>query len=348
MKFLSVAPMIDPCVAQLIDANLDRAREGLRVIEDWCRYGARNENIVITLKDWRQRLGSHHLHIYKQARSTENDHGIGLKHPEQNNRNSPEKIISANSARVQEALRVLEEFTSCLDPSLASTASKIRYGLYDLELEILNLTIGFKRRNKLFDSTICLVTRPQDNLIEIVEEAINVGINMIQYRGKKGTDKDNYLQAEKIAELCKKSNTLFIINDRIDFALALDADGVHLGQNDLATDVARRLIGTERLIGRSTNCLEHINLASQEGCDYIGLGPIFFTNTKSEVKPIGLDILKKIPKKINLPYFAIGGIDHSNVKSVSNAGAKRIAIVSAIMNSKNLKEDVHKLKEGIS
>ena len=142
MNAMGSAFLSDPQVDRLIDANLDRAREGLRVVEDWCRFGLERDDLVITLKDWRQRLGRLHRDQYKQARSTATDGGAGLEHPAQLDRHSPRQVVAANCARVQEALRVLEEFTRGGDPLLASESAAIRYGLYDLEVSCLNATRG--------------------------------------------------------------------------------------------------------------------------------------------------------------------------------------------------------------
>lgn len=151
---------LDPRVARLIDANLDRAREGLRVVEDWCRFGLEQQDLVVRLKDCRQRLGKLHHDSYKQARSTSTDTGAGLEHPAQLDRHSPDHVVAANCARVQEALRVLEEYGRSIDPALAAEAAAIRYGLYDLEVTCLNATLGSRRRNKLQDCRLCLITTP--------------------------------------------------------------------------------------------------------------------------------------------------------------------------------------------
>ena len=133
---------LDPRVARLIAATLDRAREGLRVVEDWCRFGLERDDLVICLKDWRQRLGKLHQQRYKLARSTVTDPGAGLEHSAQLDRHSPRQVVEANCGRVEEALRVLEEYGRSVDPLLASEAAAIRYGLYDLEVTCLKATGG--------------------------------------------------------------------------------------------------------------------------------------------------------------------------------------------------------------
>ena len=340
MKSMPVAPIADLRVAQLIDANLDRAREGLRVVEDWCRFGLDREDLVVTLKDWRQRLGRHHHDSYKQARSTATDQGIGLTHPAQQERHEPWHVVAANCARVQEALRVLEEFARQPDPQLAASAAAIRYGLYDLEVTVLQANAGKKRRQQLQACNLCLITTSQsdlhrNDLLKTVSAALVAGIDMVQYRNKEASDLQRLTQAKELASLCRKHGALFIVNDRIDLALAVDADGVHLGQDDLPTDVARGLIGSERLLGRSTQFLAQLQKAEAEGCDYLGVGPVNTTATKPERQPIGLAYIKEASKATQLPWFAIGGINISNLEAVRQAGAKRIAVVGAIMNSQD-------------
>lgn len=333
MKSMLGSPIAALRVVQLIDANLDRAREGLRVVEDWCRFGLDRQDLVITLKDWRQQLGRHHLDSYKQARCTLTDQGLGLKHPAQQDRKAPSQIVSANCARVQEALRVLEEFARLPDPELATTAAAIRYGLYDLEVTLLKASDGANRRQQLHDCHLYLITSPTTDLVGTVNAGLEAGIGMVQYRRKDGSDLERLTEAKELAALCRKHGVLFIVNDRIDLAMAVDADGVHLGQDDLPTDVARSLIGHDRLLGRSTHCLEQLQKAEQEGCDYLGVGPINATATKPDREPVGITYVKEASKATQLPWFAIGGIDVSNLDAVREAGAQRVAVVRAIMSA---------------
>ncbi len=334
--------VIDP-LPQLIDANLDRAREGLRVIEEWCRFELSDKEIVKTIKNWRQLLGQHHLEIYKLARCTSSDSGIGLTHPAQQSRHSPIDIISANFARVQEALRVLEEFCRESNSKLAKIATKIRYEAYDLEIKVLRGNISSKRKKLLESSKIYLITDPRENLSAIVCEALEAGIKMIQYRSKLTSDIQMYLQAKELCLLCKRYNSLFIVNDRIDIALAVNADGVHLGQDDMPTDVVRRLIGNEMILGRSTHSLKEIEVAQEQGCDYLGVGPIMETKTKPGIQPLGTDFICKVLDSATIPWFAIGGINIENIHQLHSAGAKRVAVIGAVMNAKDPSTAARKL-----
>ena len=329
--------------AQLIDANLDRAKEGLRVIEDWCRFHLNNDEIIITLKDWRQRLGSLHLREYKFARDTSSDKGLGLTHPEQIRRKRSEEIVSANCARVQEALRVLEEFSRESDPLLAKTSQEIRYGLYELEIKILRSSIYLKRLNILNSCNLYLITSPHKQLKLIVKNALEEGVKMVQYRNKDIHDLQKLEEANELSHICKDFNALFIINDRIDIAIAVNADGVHLGQDDMPTSLAREIIGEDAIIGKSTHSFDQIRVASNECCDYLGIGPIYATGTKPNIQSLGVNYLKEVGSLTTLPWFAIGGINSSNLNEIKSTKAKRIAVVGAIMDSTDSRESTSQL-----
>ena len=333
MKSMPVTPPSDNRIAQLIDANLDRAREGLRVMEDWCRFGLKRSDFSIQIKDWRQQLGAHHHKIYRKARLTSKDPAMGISHPLQKVRETPEAVFIANSSRVQEALRVIEEFTRITDTKLCEVATKIRYQTYDIEIKVLNSNENMDKRQTLKDCSIYLLTTNRSNLEEVVLQALKAGVKIVQYREKFLNDNEKVLQAKSLASLCKEYNSLFIINDRIDIALAVEADGIHLGQEDMPTKIAREILGTEKIIGRSTHCSEDIKNAEKEGCDYIGIGPIFPSETKKQLRPLGIDYLKKGLSETLLPAFAIGGINSSNINKLNHINNLRIAVSDAIINS---------------
>ena len=335
MKSMPVTPPTDNRIAQLIDANLDRAREGLRVMEDWCRFGLKRNDFSVQIKDWRQQLGAHHHNIYRKARLTSEDPAMGVSHPLQKNRSTPEDIFIANSSRVQEALRVLEEFTRITDPKLSEIATRIRYETYEIEIKVLNAKEGIGNRQILKSCSLYLITANRKDLADIVLQALEAGVKIVQYREKFLNDNEKVNQAKELASLCKKYNSLFIVNDRIDIALAVKADGIHLGQEDFSTKIARELLGPEKIIGRSTHCIEDLENAEKEGCDYIGIGPIFPSETKKKLTPIGIDYLRKGSEMTLLPAFAIGGINSSNIHKLNQINNLRIAVSDAIINSNN-------------
>ena len=326
-------------IFQIIDANLDRAREGLRVLEDWARFGLGENDCVTRIKNFRQILGKNHLEVYKQSRNYIEDECKGLTHHEQINRKTPEQIISSNSARVQEALRVIEEFTRLDNNELSKIASEIRYAIYTLEIDLITLSKYKKAEEILKENNLYVITNQKENLLKIIEDILIAGVKIIQHRFKMGTDKDHLKEAIEIKKLCKKHNALFIINDRVDIALASNADGIHLGQDDLDLKTARKLLGYSKIIGISASNESDISSALKGGCDYIGIGPVFETSTKKDKKPIGIEKIKSLTKDLNIPWFAIGGIKSNNISYLKRNGFKKVALVSQLMNSEDPKED---------
>lgn len=321
-------------IERLLDANLDRAREGLRVLEDWCRFGLNRPDLVTRFKDLRQRLGRCHRWVYKMARHAASDGAAGLTHPAQEERLDPLAVLAANAGRVQEALRVLEEFGRASDPALAEEAARIRYILYDLEVDCLrgSSTTATARKERLNSCHLYLITAPCPDLLDMVEAALIAGVRVVQYRPKQEpcTDLERYEQARALRQRCLQHGALFLVNDRLDLALAVDADGVHLGQDDLPVQVARRVLGPERLIGRSTHGPDQLRQAIAEGCDYVGVGPVYATPSKPGRRAVGMDYVATAARESSIPWFAIGGIDATNLRGVQEAGARRVAVIRAI------------------
>ena len=326
-------------IYQIIDANLDRAREGLRVLEDWARFGIGEKDLVVRIKNLRQILGKEHLEIYKISRNYVEDQCKGLTHVAQVNKKSSYQIISSNSARVQEALRVIEEFSRNHNNNLSKIASEIRYEIYSLEIELLNFNTRKEAKLIISENNLYAITDQKENLLEIIEEILLGGVKIIQYRFPEGNDKDHIEKAIHIKNLCKKYNSLLIINNRVDIALASNADGVHLGQEDIDLISARKLIGISKIIGITANNENDIRNAIKEGCDYIGVGPVFKTSTKKNKEPLGIGKVKALTKDINIPWFAIGGIKMVNISSLKNSGIRKVAVVSGLFNSEDPKEE---------
>lgn len=184
--------------------------------------------------------------------------------------------------------------------------------------------------------------------IETVRLAISAGIKTIQLREKLLSKKDIHKEALTIRSLTLRYGVTFIVNDHIDIALAVDADGVHLGQDDMPLKEARKIVGRRMIIGVSTHSIKQALDAEAGGADYIGLGPIFKTATKDAGKPKGIALLKKISEQINIPIAAIGGITHDNAREVLNSGTDAIAVASGILSGdikKNVKRFLSVLKD---
>lgn len=179
------------------------------------------------------------------------------------------------------------------------------------------------------------------SLVNVLKQMGECGVRLVQYRNKGGALREAYAQAMKLRDMAGNNGMTFIVNDRCDLALAVEADGVHLGQLDLPLEMARHLMGDDRVIGVSTHRIEEVKAATRGGADYLGFGPIYATSTKTDHEPIvGLDGLRRVRELTELPIFAIGGIDPSSVADVSVAGADGVAVASAILDSRNREETV--------
>jgi thiamine-phosphate pyrophosphorylase len=179
--------------------------------------------------------------------------------------------------------------------------------------------------------------------ISDVQQAISADIGVVQLRNKKSSTRDFYRQAIELRKICRK--TIFLINDRLDIALAADADGVHLGQNDLPYNIARKLLGKKKIIGLTVHTLDEAIAAQDMGADYIGVSPIFATTTKSDAgEPCGIEGLTKIREKITIPIVTIGGINLSNAQAVINAGADALCAISAVVTKSDVCAEIKKFQ----
>jgi len=206
---------------------------------------------------------------------------------------------------------------------------------------------------KNIDWKLCLVADAEvvgeKNIIPVLLEALEGGVTVVQLRGKKLNTRKFLKISLNVVDILKEKNIPLIINDRVDIALSCDADGVHLGQDDLSPFFARKILGKNKLIGVSVNTLNEAIEAVKEGADYLGVGPIFFTQTKKDLRPpLGLEGLRSIRKKVKVPILAIGGINSNNVGEIIKAGADGVAVVSAILSAKNILKATLELRKAIS
>lgn len=311
-------------VLKILDANLDRVREGLRVIEEWLRFGEANLHQAALCKAMRQEISSFHSEAMHQARNTPGDPLTAVDHPGEVERLDVGDLLRVNFARIQEGLRVIEEYAKLIDIQLAKAAKQWRYQIYTLE----SACLGDKLRNRL--TPLYLVTSPHPNLLAIVEAALRGGLRLVQLREKEAEGRFIFDLACKLRELCSRYDALLIINDRVDLALASGADGVHLGQLDLPIAEARKLLGPNCLIGQSTHSPTEAAQSLLDRADYIGIGPVFATPTKPGRTAVGFDYVDHC-RNLPIPGYAIGGIDSDNLDAVLGAGAKCVAVVRAIM-----------------
>jgi len=190
----------------------------------------------------------------------------------------------------------------------------------------------------ILDPSVC----PDRSLTDVLKEAAAAGVRLFQYRNKSASMKEAYAEALLLRNVARDANVTFIVNDRCDLALAVDADGVHLGQEDLPLDLARKVMGPDRLIGISTHNPDQVREATAGKPDYLGFGPIFKPGSKQDHDPVvGLEGLRAMRTLTSLPVFAIGGIQVDQVREVMRAGANGVAIISAILKAQDISHAVN-------
>ena len=208
---------------------------------------------------------------------------------------------------------------------------------HDERLQIL-------RNADLYGITGECFSHGRDN-IAVAEDMLKAGIPVLQYREKEKSMRKKYEQCVRLRELASRFGALFLINDHIDLCLAVEADGVHIGQDDLPLEAVRRLIGPDKIIGLSTHSPEQAEDAVRRKADYIGVGPIYRTFTKKDVcDPVGLSYLRYAAEHVSLPFVTIGGIKEHNVAEVVRNGAKCVCMVSEIAGAENIEETVKNIR----
>jgi thiamine-phosphate pyrophosphorylase len=176
-----------------------------------------------------------------------------------------------------------------------------------------------------------------------VQNAVAAGVEAVQYRRKDASTSELFAEAAVLRQLCRR--TLFLVNDRVDIALAVEADGVHLGQEDLPLPIARKLLGKERIIGLTVHSLEEARRAEAAGADYLGVSPIFTTQTKADAgPPAGIQLIQQIKRAVQIPLVAIGGINLANALEVIRAGADGLGAISAVVNRKDVQAEIKKFQ----
>jgi thiamine-phosphate pyrophosphorylase len=320
--------------ARILDANGNRAREALRVLEDHSRFVLGDAFLAGQLKQLRHdltaALSALPTDLLLQARDTEHDVGTAVSTAAEWDRPDVAAVVTANAKRLQEALRSLEEYGKVVSADLGQRLEQLRYRSYTLERA---LVVGARARERLAAAVLyVLVTDSlcRASLAGTVREALRGGADVIQLRDKDADDRTLLAQARELRKMTRDAGALFIVNDRPDMAILADADGVHLGQEDLPVREARRLLGAEALIGVSTHNVEQVRRAVLDGASYIGVGPTFPSQTKEFAALAGLDFVRQACAETTLPAFALGGIGLDNLQRVLDAGARRIAVSHAI------------------
>lgn len=323
---------------RILDAAANRAGEGLRVVEDFARFGLNDAHLSRLLKECRHELASALVALPETsrlaARDTLGDVGTAIGTASEYQRGSAVDVARASFKRVQEALRTLEEFGKLIDFDAAALARRIeqlRYRLYTVEKAVLRTQFS---RERLLDQRLYLLVTASSCVAgceAVVRAALTAGVKLVQVREKTMSDRELVEHARRLREWTRETNALLIVNDRPDIAVLAEADGVHVGQDELSVRDARRIVGPDRLVGVSTHTIEQARRAVLDGADYLGVGPTFPSGTKSFEAFAGLGFVRQVASEITLPWFAIGGIDAGNLADVQSASASRIAVSGAIL-----------------
>jgi thiamine-phosphate pyrophosphorylase len=345
---------MERAVYRIIDANFNRAREAVRVVEEFCRFALNSAVLSEQAGELRHRLsaavGELDAGRLISSRDTVGDVGVGRTLSNQLQRAELKDCFTAACKRLTEALRALAETTRTVNPSVADTMENLRYTAYTLEKDIVlfsDTTEKF-RRVELY---VIITSNLAGDVISLTHRCAAGGADCIQLRAKDIDDDQLFALAVEFAQICRDSNVLSIINDRVDITVAAAADGVHLGQNDLPVEQARKLQLGPLIIGRSTHSIDQLRAACEELPTYVSLGPVFSTGTKATAEPVGLEYVKQgveILADTGIGHVAIGGIMLDNVEGVLEAGAKAIAVCSAVTEVKDPTAACRALKEKIT
>jgi thiamine-phosphate pyrophosphorylase len=337
--------------ARLLDAAANRAREALRVLEDHARFVLDDALLCESLKglrhDLTRALLEHGPPGLLEMRDTLGDVGTSVQAEGEYRRDSLRDVVLAAGKRLGESLRSLEEYGKLIGPQLGERVEALRYRFYTVEKA---LSLVGKAQRALRDARLYVLLSGASCVASLewtIEQAAEGGAAIVQLREKELTDREWLRRAADVRRWTRRAGVLFIVNDRPDIARLVEADGVHLGQDDLPVREARRLLGPDALIGVSTHEPEQVNRAVLDGASYLGVGPTFPSGTKKFDHFPGLDFVRQATTMTAIPMFVLGGIDESNVRSVAQAGATRVAVGQAVAAADDPRAAAAALLEGL-
>lgn len=331
--------------SRIIDANLNRAREAARVAEEYARFTLDSPELAARLKNTRHKLreladalGGALL----AARDTPGDVGTQISTEAEGSRGSGADVAAAALKRLEEALRVIEEYAKTESAEAAAAAEKLRYETYAIESDLLGprQRLNDARLYVIVTTSLCSGRDP----VEVARAAIRGGAEIVQLREKEMAGGEFLALATQLREVCSELGALFIVNDRADIAAACGADGVHLGQTDVPCAEARKLFGSGAIIGVSTHAIEEARQAEAGGADYIGVGTIFATQTKVPERLAGLEYIRAVAAEITVPGFPIGGMKPGVIRSVIEAGGERVAVCTAIISAADVEAAAREIR----
>jgi len=325
-------------VWRAVDASANRAGEALRVVEDVVRFVLDDAQLTALAKDLRHSLATllaqSPLTHRVALRDVAGDVGIGLEPPVSLRRMSPVDLIAANAARASQALRSLAECAAVVAPDVANGFEQLRYRLYAVERGAL---IAARARERLEGIALCVLVDAQPDLASfdrLVSSLVEAGVRMLQIRDKALPVPVLAERVEHAIAICRRrapvDSLLVIVNDRVDVAAAVGADGAHTGADDLPTALARRVLGPQSLLGRTAHTIAEARAAAADGADYLGIGPCFPSSTKSFGEFAAAEFLQTVSREISLPAFAIGGVTLDRLDELAAVGITRVAVAAAV------------------
>lgn len=336
-------------LGRILDAAANRAREGLRVVEDFARFALDDPFLTRRLKDVRHRLTEALRGLDPEllvgSRDTRGDVGTHIMTASEGIRENPRAVLSANFKRLAEALRSIEEYSKLIDVWLAGRFEVLRYDVYTLEKLVLS---AVRAQRGFADVRLYVLVGGLPTLGDltwIAGEALAGGAQAIQLREKGIADRELLRRAREVRILTNQAGARFVLNDRPDLARLAGADAVHIGQQDMTARDARRIIGAQAVIGVSTHDPAQLEQAILDGAGYLGVGPVFASETKEFTAFAGLDFVRQAAETTTLPWFALGGVNEANLDSVLNAGATRIAVSGAVVKAERPKDAARRLRE---
>ncbi|MBI1372028.1 MAG: thiamine phosphate synthase [Phycisphaera sp.] len=331
-------------IERLLDANANRAREAMRVMEDAARFLLDDASLSADLKRLRHDFAAamSRLPNIEQTRNTPGDVGTTVSTPAEGDRRSVRDVAVAAGKRLSEALRSLEEYGKLVDPGWAAAIEKLRYRGYDLEQRLVAAIGPLHRRQWRLCVILTEELCTEHVAFDVAKDALEAGADCLQLREKSMEAGELLARAQGLAELVETHAACLIVNDRPDVASICGAHGVHLGQTDLpAAHVRRRF--PQLIVGVSTHSLAEAKAADAAHVDYCGVGAIYATTTKQR-KPSGLAYLTKFVERYpDMPHLAIGGITPDNIAEVVDAGARGVAVSSVVCGAKKPGAVVKKL-----
>jgi thiamine-phosphate pyrophosphorylase len=323
----------DAATLRAIDANLNRVSEGLRVAEDILRYSLDDGPFQARVKALRHRLAAAVPgQAYVSSRRPQEDVGFDAAGELEYARPDLQALLRANFKRAQEGLRSLEELFKLRENQTAAEMKRLRYDTYEAE-RLSALRVSPKT---LACGLYLVLTEPRDGYEQLTEWALQAELPAVQLRYKGNDDREFLSAALAMRRITAGSQTRFIVNDRPDIALMADADGVHLGQEDLPPQAVRRLIGPDKLLGFSTHTLDQVRSANGQPVDYIGFGPLYGTTSKARPDPVvGPGQLGAAAAASRHPVVAIGGLTATRIAELQLGSCRNVAVISAVSQAEN-------------